>query len=100
MCIGLQKYFPRKNVSVLYHNFADQRHLFRQILLRDVEESDLELARFLSIAAGSASETEYHILLACNLGFLEKKVYMELDKKINEIKRMLNSFIQHLKANT
>lgn len=56
-----------------------------------------ELARFLSIAAGSASETEYHLLFACDLGFLDRNAYIEQDRKINEIKRMLNSLIQKLK---
>jgi len=61
---------------------------------------DRELARFLSIAAGSASEAEYHLLLSCDLGFLERSVYIEQDRKINEIKRMLNSFIQKLTPKT
>jgi len=63
-------------------------------------ESDRDFARFLSIAAGSASETEYHLLLAYDLGFLKENTYKELEKNINEIKRMLNSFIKKLKANS
>ena len=55
-----------------------------------------DFSRFLSIAAGSASETEYHFLLAYELNYLEKKDYMILDQQINEIKRMLNAFIQKL----
>ncbi|MBU2510134.1 four helix bundle protein [bacterium] len=62
-------------------------------------DSDRDFSRFLTIASGSASETEYHILLAYDLKFLEEKPYIELDGKINEIKRMLNSFIQKLKPN-
>lgn len=61
---------------------------------------DRDFSRFLSIAAGSASETEYHILLAYDLHFIEKNVYLELDRQINEIKRMLNRFIQQLTTNT
>jgi four helix bundle protein len=63
------------------------------------KESDRDFARFLSIAAGSASETEYHFFLAHELGFIEEKSYIELDKNVNEVKRMLNSFIKKLKAN-
>lgn len=62
-------------------------------------ETDLDRARFISIAAGSASETEYHILLAHDLGFLDKNTYNKLKQHVNEVKRMLNSFIQKLKAN-
>ena len=58
--------------------------------------SDRDFSRFLSIAAGSASETEDHFLFAYELNYLEKKDYMILDQQINEIKRMLNAFIQKL----
>jgi four helix bundle protein len=39
------------------------------------EGSDADLARFLQIAAGSASELEYHILLANELGLIENREY-------------------------
>jgi len=55
-----------------------------------------ELSRFLSIAAGSASETEYHILLARDLRLISNHDYLELDRQIKEIKRMLYSFMQKL----
>lgn len=58
--------------------------------------SDVELARFLSIAAGSASETEYQLLLARDLGYLPEPVHQTLDAQVNEVKRMLNSFVQRL----
>jgi four helix bundle protein len=63
-------------------------------------ESQREFARFLSIAAGSACEAEYHLLLARDLGYLDEGIHRELDQGINEVKRMLNSFIQKLTANT
>ena len=63
-------------------------------------DSDKDFARFLGIAAGSASETEYHVLLARDIGLIEEQAYIELDKDINEVKRMLNSFIKKLKAKT
>jgi four helix bundle protein len=62
--------------------------------------SDPDLSRFLSIAAGSASETEYHMFLAHDLKLIDKNDYSKSDKQINEIKRMLNVFIQKLKNNT
>lgn len=57
---------------------------------------DAELARFLSIAAGSASETEYQLLLAHDLGYLNAGHHHDLDAQVNEVKRMLNAFIQRL----
>ena len=62
-------------------------------------DSERELARLLSIAAGSASEVEYQLLLACDLNYIQDETYRELDQQVNEVKRMLNSFIQMLTAN-
>ncbi|MEA1868148.1 MAG: four helix bundle protein [Thermodesulfobacteriota bacterium] len=62
-------------------------------------DSERELARFMSIAGGSASEVEYQLLLACDLNYIQDETYRELNQQINEIKRMLNSFIQKLTAN-
>lgn len=59
-------------------------------------EGERELARFLSIAAGSASESEYQLLLARDLGYLQPDMYRQLDDQVNEVKRMLNSFIKTL----
>ncbi len=59
-------------------------------------ESDRELSRFLSIAAGSASEFEYQLLLAYDLQYLSEDKYSELNQQVIEIKKMLNSFIKKL----
>jgi len=61
-------------------------------------ESDADLARFLQIAAGSASELEYHILLAHELGLTENREHEGLAREVTEVKRMLTAFIQKLKA--
>ena len=58
-----------------------------------------ELSRFVSIAAGSASEVEYHILLARDLGYLNNEQHQALDMHVNEVKRMLVSFLKKLTAN-
>ena len=60
--------------------------------------SDADLARFLQIAAGSASELDYHILLAGELGLFEDADREYLIEEITEVKRMLASFIKKLKA--
>jgi four helix bundle protein len=58
--------------------------------------SDRDFSRFLSMAAGSASEVEYQLLLACNLGYLSNETHNRLNDNVNEVKRILNSFIQSL----
>jgi four helix bundle protein len=59
-------------------------------------EGERDFARFLSIAGGSASEVEYQLLLARDLGYLPDERHRPLDAQINEVKRMLNSFIRTL----
>ena len=60
--------------------------------------TDADFARFLQIAMGSASELEYHLLLAFDLGFLEASGHQALAADVTEVKRMLTAFIQKLKA--
>lgn len=60
---------------------------------------DVEFGRFLQIAMGSASELDYHLLLAKDLGFINDSGYEELLREVTDVKRMLNAFIQKLKAN-
>ena len=57
-----------------------------------------ELARFLNIAMGSASELEYHLLLSHDLDLIEATKYQQLAAGVVELKRMLTSFVQKLKA--
>ncbi|PXF59383.1 MAG: hypothetical protein C4B58_03470 [Deltaproteobacteria bacterium] len=42
---------------------------------------------------------EYQLLLACDLNYTQDETYRELNQQVNEVKRMLNSFIQKLTAN-
>ena len=53
----------------------------------------------MSIAAGSASEVEYQLLLAFDLSYIQNETHKELNQQVNEIKMMLNAFIQQLTAN-
>lgn len=59
-------------------------------------DGDRELARFLSIAGGSASEVEYHLLLARDLGYLPQELHQAFDREINEIKKMLRALRERL----
>lgn len=59
---------------------------------------DAELARFCCIARGSASELEYHLLLARDLKLIQPNDYEHLEQQTTEIKRMLTVFVQKLSA--
>jgi four helix bundle protein len=63
-------------------------------------DGEAELARFCRIAMGSASELEYQLLLARDLGLLTNMDYEQLTSGVTEVKRMLTSFIQKLKADS
>ena len=47
---------------------------------------------------GSASELEYHLLLAHDLALLDEPNYKRLSTEAIEVKRMLASLIQRLRA--
>lgn len=52
-----------------------------------------ELARFLQIAMGSASELEVHLMLSHDLGFLTDQTYAPLREDLVALKRMLGTLI-------
>ena len=60
--------------------------------------SDADFARCLQIAAGAASEVAYQLLLARDLELLRHDEHSPLDNRTTEVKRMLTSLIQRLKA--
>ncbi len=60
--------------------------------------SDADFGRFLQIAMGSASETEYHLLLAYDLHYLNNDAFGELTKGVIEVNRMLASLLGRIKG--
>ncbi len=61
-------------------------------------DSNADLARFLQMALGSASELQYQLLLARDLSVLNPRDHERLTGEVIEIKRMLTSFIKNLRA--
>ncbi len=60
--------------------------------------TDADMARFLQMAMGSASELEYHLLLARDLKILQRADYEQISTQVVEIKRMLASLLQKVRA--
>lgn len=60
--------------------------------------TDADFARFLQIAMGSASETEYQLILAHDLEFLPNDSYEKLRNDVEEVKRMLASLLKTIRT--
>ncbi len=60
--------------------------------------TDKDFARFLQISMGSASEAEYQLLLARDLGFMNDEHYNTLQTQVVDVKKMLASFLQTLRS--
>jgi hypothetical protein len=91
-------FLGRKSMASLARS-ADVRLRSRPISQRGCgKRSNAEFQRFLHIAAGSASELEYHFLLAKDLGFLADEEYKKLDQFTVEVKRMLAGLIKKVEA--
>ena len=51
-----------------------------------------ELARFVRIAMGSASELDYHLVLCRDLGFLKREDFHRASRELTEVRKMLTFF--------
>ncbi len=60
--------------------------------------SDGEMGRFIQIAMGSGAELSYQLLLAQDLGLLEKTMFDGMDSDLSEIMRMMSSLSQSVKV--
>lgn len=62
--------------------------------------SDADFARFVQIAIGSASELDYHLLLARDLDYLPPEVYDTCKNQVDEVLRMLHGLLKELRADS
>lgn len=61
-------------------------------------EGEAEFGRFLQIALGSASELQYHLILARDLQYLSGRDHDRLEAHLLEVKKMLASLVRKLIA--
>ena len=57
-----------------------------------------ELARFVRIAMGSASELDYHLLLCHDLGLMKDDDFEPSATRLTEVRKMLTSFLSRVEA--
>jgi four helix bundle protein len=93
------KSFPREEI---YGLTSQMRRASASIGMNIAEgccrKGNVEMGRFLQIAMGSASEVEYQLLLAHDLDYLQNPEYERLVAQAIEVKRMLSSLMQKVKA--
>ena len=78
----------RRAVCSITHNIAEGcgRH------------TEADLARFMDISAGSAFELDDQLMIGRDLHYLPIADYDRLSLGIEEVKKMLNSYIQKLRS--
>ncbi len=59
-------------------------------------KGDPDRRRFLILALGSAKETEYHLLLAHDLGYIIKAEYEDMNTQVDEVQKILEALIKKL----
>ena len=95
------KCFPRDEVYGLTSQMRrSSASIGANIAEGSCRKGDLGFGRFLYIAMGSASELEYHLLLAHDLELLKTVDYERLSTAAAEVKRMLASLLQKLRADS
>ncbi len=56
------------------------------------------MGRFIQIAMGSGAGLSYHLVLARDLGFLEGKLYQDLDSDLGVVMRMMSSLSHKIRS--
>lgn len=57
------------------------------------QASQLEFARYLQIAIGSASELDYQILLSKDLGYVGPEAHRQLEQAVIAVRQMLSRLV-------
>lgn len=61
-------------------------------------KTDADAARLFQVAMDSASEVQYHFLLAHDLELMNHENYIRLNRQVLEVKRMLASLLVKVRA--
>ena len=82
---GLRDQIRRASVSIMA-NIAEGygRH------------SDREFANFLNMAHGSAAETQSHLYVALDRGYIDEAVFSKVNELLDEVSRITLSLARHL----
>ena len=93
---GLTESFPRTEVFGLTSQLRRAAASIAANLAEGCGRTQREFASFIQIAFGSASEVEYHMLLARDLKFITEEDFEQALIRVTEIKRMLNALLKKI----
>ncbi len=92
------KSFPREEVYGLVNQVRRSAiSIPANIVEGQARQHKKEFVQFLYVSKGSAEETNYHLFLSKDLGYISCDKYNELGSKCIRIKMMLNKLINSLK---
>ena len=57
-----------------------------------------DIAHFIQIGIGSLCETEYHIILAHDLGYISKETFIDVSNRINELRMKMIKYNERVRS--
>lgn len=60
--------------------------------------SNADIAHFIQIVIGSLCETEYHIILAHDLGYISKETFINVSNRINELRMKMIKYNERVRS--
>ena len=92
------------NNSPFAKDFSLREHIWKTSIsiMANIAEgygrrSNKEFINFLNIAHGSAAELQSHLYIALDLNYISKEEFTELYENVDEISKMIQSFMNYLK---
>lgn len=90
--------FPKEELYALANQMRRASYSIPNNLAEGcVQISPAEFGRYVQIATGSASELDYQLLLARELGYLDQPTYVSLRLKLTSVRKMLAALRQRLR---
>ncbi|MGA9567796.1 MAG: four helix bundle protein [Candidatus Korobacteraceae bacterium] len=92
--------FPRSEMFGLTSQLRRAASSIAANLAEGCGRTQSEFAHYVQISFGSASELEYHLLLARDLGLLDAANYERNTQNLWEIKKMLSALLTRVRLST
>jgi four helix bundle protein len=90
--------FPREELYLLTNQMRDSAASVPTNIAEGCGTDGLDFARFLQMAMRSASELDYQLILARDLGYVSAEAHLPLERELHEVKRMLIGLIRKVRS--